>query len=273
MSEKRYLRAFYYGDSGVGKTYFVGTFQLDPRSGPMIYLHAEGQKVTLDLLPERPYIVELDKLSDMNFPYNWLLQGQPLGKGGPLCTEYLAEWGERHEVENPKFKTVAIDSVTYVQRLSQDKIVGNTSTLPGDIPKAAQRQHWGKIFAQLVNMTQLFKRLPMHLILTTICKRATIQEFGMATAYPFIWGQGGAEIPSLMEMSGMLVAPDELNIQQQKALESQGVKDAFNVMLIKRAAGRVTKWQGVRNPPPVMVGPTATKVLDVFYEGREESAP
>lgn len=263
------LKALIYGDSGVGKTWLLGTFQDDPRSSPVLHLNAQGQKITLRLREEQPCVVELEQLTDINAPFNWLLNGQLISStkdpAVQMMQEYLAGWGRAHDDPNPRFRTLTLDSVTYVQRLSANKIISNDAlVLPGNIPPAAKIQDWGRIFAQLSNMTLLFKGLPMHVIFTTICRRENIIGTDIATAYPFIWGQGAMEVPSLLDMVGHLITPAELNLQQRKALEPMGINSAYNVLLCGHRVGKVTKWQGVRDPPPLIIAPTATKLLDVL---------
>jgi len=291
------IKAMIYGDSGSGKTYFIGTATQCEETSPVLVLNARGQPVTFRLFDDPPLVVDIEEMGDFNAPYDWVLGGQPWERilrwlGGPVnsvsrkfaqdVVEYSYQRAGLDEQEGEgesdflirlrkappiKFKTIAVDSITWTQRISLNQIVGNVRVSPGDMPQATQIQHWGRTLAQLTNLADLYYHLPIHVILTALTRHNEIPAMGLTMFYPFVWGQSSLELPSLAEIVGRMVPIEGLNAAQAMALKRNLPKEmetAWNVLLTKGGRNFMAKWQGIRTNPSVVVNPTISKVIEVM---------
>lgn len=289
------LKLLVYGDSGSGKTHLIGTFQECPETSPVLVLNARGQPVTLRHFDPPPLVLDLESMKDFNVPYQWIKAGQPWEPVEKAATtDKVASWGGVDPTPflkaiwnyfdsvcgNPgteelmetgrsgtfKFKTAAVDSITQVQRIALDAIVGNVDALPGDDLKPTQIQHWGAALGQLTKLADLYYQLPINVILTALTRRDTIQAMGLTLFCPFIWGQSSLEVPSHAEIVGRLINIESMRQKQATAVRSehpQEFANAFNVLLTRGGRTYMAKWQGVLNPPDLVISPTAQKLIGI----------
>jgi hypothetical protein len=263
------IKMLVYGDSGTGKTHLIGTFMEAEESSPVLVLDAGGQPVSFRAFDPPPLVLQLEDTKDLNLPYKWIKAGQPWK---PVVDQkealpfFKAVYGYFGGEEN-KFKTIAIDSITHVQRLSLDHLTESTQTLPGDYGGRPQIQHWGSVLSQLTRIANLFYQLPVHVVITALTKKDNVESLGLMLFGPFIWGQGSNEVPSHAEIVARLVGLETLKAQQAQAVKAQFPQEfakAYNVLLTRGGRTFLAKWQGVVNPPDVIVAPTATKILAVL---------
>jgi hypothetical protein len=264
-----YLRLFVYGDTGSGKTMLAGSAMTCPKTCPVLVLNARGQPVSLRHFDPPPLVIEMETMKDFNAPYNWIKAGQPtvIAAAFPMAANaYL----QKHGFE--KFQTVVIDSVTHTQRVSMAGIVPSPRGLPGpgDLPTQAQIQHWGATLRQMVNLSDLYFKLPVHVIVTALAKWTALEGMGAPMFTPFLWGQGSQEVPSHAEVVGRLVNLESLSMSKTDVLQKtspEQYKGAYNILLLRGGRNFVAKWQGIISPPEYILGPTIQKMVDQLQEG------
>lgn len=265
------IRLLVYGDSGSGKTTLIGSAMECEETSPLLVLNAGGQPISLRNYKPRPLVLTIETMKDFNYIYKWLKDGQP----NPLdpskhkrpemtvITKYL-----KH-VNAEAFKSVAVDSITYIQRIALNELIGGAVTAPGDIPPQSQIQHWGRVLAQMTNLADLFyKKLPIHVIISALTRRDTIESMGLTLFAPFLWGQSSMEVPSHAEIVGRLMCTASISTKDQKAVAqaAQGVgkPTPYNILYLKGGRDYIAKWQGVDNPPAMMPSPTMGKLIQVL---------
>ncbi len=296
LSKARLLKALIYGDSGSGKTTLVGSAMKHPKMAPVLVLNARGQPISLATLDPPPLVVEIESFKDFNIPYQWLTEGQErglyfrketaspgsaaalqgkeqevvsTGKGGRsmtefaiLCADYLDRWGF------DKFNTVAVDSITHTQRKAIAQATGQGSVAPGTTPKPTEIQHWGSVLRMMANLTDLYFRLDVNVIMTALTRRDTLESMGLTLFCPFLWGQSSLEVPSHAEIVGRLVVAETLTAKQRQDLgmprDAKAKGSPYNVLLTRGGRNFIAKWQGVANPPESVPAPTAATLWEVL---------
>lgn len=270
LDKPPYLRMLIYGDSGSGKTRLMGTSTECEHTSPLLVLNARGQPISLRHVYPHPCILTIESMKDFNNIYQWLSLDQKRDVGVAkqpeikYCIQYLDDLGAE------KFKTLGLDSITHVQRISMDDIAGKADRI-GDTPRSTQIQHWGMVLSQLTRVADEFYKLPLNVIITALARHDHVETLGTTMYYPFLWGQSSLEVPSHAELVARLLPIASMQTrkvaQLEKAFENVFQdEDPFNVLLTRGGRNFVAKWQGPENPPSVVVAPTIQKVVDVMRE-------
>jgi len=264
------LKALIYGDPGAGKTYLIGTAMECPETRPVLVLDAKGQPITLRLFSPMPCVLPVD-LQVLSRVYEWLAAGQPLDKAPtPVLAKYLELYYAKYETESVerRFRTVAIDSLTYVQRLAQKAVLTGGGSIV-DPPTSMSYGEWGKILAIMTNIADAFYSLQMNVVMTALARRDELPTYGITMITPFMWGQSSVEVPSYAELVGYLVPVESPVVREVLGAKVEALKgtDTFNLLLTRGGRSHVAKWQGVRNPPHVIAAPTMAKLVTVLKGG------
>ncbi|GAF76247.1 unnamed protein product, partial [marine sediment metagenome] len=125
-----YIKALIYGASGSGKTTFGGS-AIAKDNSKVLFLSAE--KGLMSIKDKKPKYVEIKSMSDLIEAYTYL------------------------NIEDHKFETVVIDSITEISnilKLEIEKREGHTMQL----------QNWGEIKNKLIGVFRDFRDLPMNVI-------------------------------------------------------------------------------------------------------------
>jgi hypothetical protein len=284
--DNSYLYGLFYGDSGAGKTRLMGTAMLDPRTYPLLVLNARGQPSSLRFLDPRPLVLRIESMKDFNPIYDWILDDQPeptvfgdvdwgsedfiyvcekLPEPFKYIYPYLAE------IEERKFKCLGIDSITQVQRIADDQILGYDTYAADIIPPNSTYPTYNKLLGMMTKLTDHHFELPIHVIMTALSRHSEMPTLGITKYYPFLRGQSALEVPSYAELVGRLVPLASLAQQQMTKLSKDpelkkefAGRVPYNVLFTRGGRDFIAKWQGVENPPDMIVEPTITKILDIM---------
>lgn len=272
LDEVSHLKALIYGDSGSGKTTLMGTAQECEKTFPLMVMNARGQPISLRHLNPRPLVLDVENVKDFNMVYTWFKCGQDMEwfaqqkqykKFAPVLSEYL------EDVDADRFGSLGIDSITHVQRLALETIVGGTMPdNPADVPTQTQIQHWGRALSLMTNLADKFFALQVHVIMTALTRRDHIEAMGYSLFAPFLWGQSNLEVPSHAELVGRLMSTATIPIRDERGIEraaqSQGTDVPFNVLYLAGGRDFIAKWQGIPDPPKMMILPTVKKLIDLM---------
>jgi len=276
------IRLLVYGDSGSGKTTLIGSAMDCEETSPLLVLNAGGQPISLRNYKPRPLVLTIEAMKDFNYVYRWLKSGQPsaLDPSKHRRPEMTVIAKYLKHVEAKAFKSVAIDSATYVQRIAMRGVIGwsakepdttrdSADLLPGDIPPPTSQPQWGRVLAQMTNLADLYyKNIPIHVMITALTRRDTIESMGLTLFAPFLWGQSSMEVPSHAEIVGRLMCTASISSRDQKAVAqaAQGAGKAVphSILYLKGGRDFIAKWQGVDNPPAMMPSPTIGKIIQVL---------
>lgn len=248
------LKTLFYGQPGSTKTRTAATAALDPRLSPVLYLEQGGNPLSMRSYTRWPDIVHMEKLSDYNPIYDWLLNGQ---KDSSPIVDILKL--------KPPYKTLVIDSITEVQRYSFRTVIGSSSAKPGDIPASAERQHFNKVLSQMVNFANLFYQLPMHVILTSLESETKNEATGDIFYKPLLWGQSSGEVPGYAYLVARMVHRARIEGKMYRVIGDAIDQVTSSVALFQPAGTYMAKDQyGCMGG--FMPDPTIGKMLDLLEE-------
>jgi hypothetical protein len=257
------LRILFYGMPGSTKTRTSATACNDPRTSPVLYLEAGGNPISLRDYKHPPDIIHIDALEDFNPIYEWFLKGQPADAA-------LVRDMDLH----PPFKTLMIDQITDVQRMTMNKASGNmiTADMPGTIPNPMQIQHFNATLGHMIKFAKLFFGLPdMHVIITCQEREDKDETTGLISYKPLLWGQSAGEVGGYAYLVSRLVHRTRVGTDAKLKLAiGEMPDDAASVALFMPSGKYIAKDQyGMRGPDggllPFMVNPSIPKILDLVY--------
>lgn len=252
LGDTPYLRLLLYGKPGSTKTRTASTAALDERTAPALMLEAAGNPISIRDYPQKPDIIRIDQLKDLNAPYDWIRRGQP--EGHSLVKKFDL---------NPPYKTLIVDQLTDVQRMSFSEVSGNKELDPGSHPQRVQRQHFGAVLGQMVNFAKLYYSLPLHVIMTAL-EKTTVNEMTGAVSYsPLLWGQSDTEVPGYAYVVARLVHRTLVKARTLKMMED-ATSDTVSVAFFVPSGTFLAKDQygalGI-----AMADPTVPKMVDLIY--------
>lgn len=169
--ERKFLKALIYGPAGHGKTTFVATAQLDPRTSPMLFIDFEGGEQSLAGLD-----IDMVSIRDWN-DYDEVYRDLVSGK-----TEY---------------KSVALDSISETHIFSLLDILDKEGPNRKD-PNALQQQDYGKSTILMRRLLRAFRDLPMHVFFTCAAKDDVEPRVG-SVKKPALAGQMSEELSGMMD--------------------------------------------------------------------------
>lgn len=247
-----YLRLLVYGMPGSFKTRTVATAAADPRSAPSLMLDSSGNPVSIRNYEHKPDIIQMSTLKDFNDPYNWIADGQK--ESHPFCRE--------HQLK-PPYKSLIIDQITEVQRMSFNAQTGADKLGPGDFPSRIGRQEFGNTLQQMTFFARVYFSLPLHVILVAQERVERNEVTGEVSYSPLIWGQSNTEVASYAEAVGRMIHRAKLRPDQVQVMDEVEEKTE-SVMIFKPSPRYVAKDQyGALGA--YMVDPSIPKILDLIY--------
>lgn len=248
-----YVKMLLYGVPGSYKTRTASSAALDPRSGPVLQLNVGGNPASISDYPQKPDVFDIESLTDFNQVYDWLAKGQPEGH------LFVQNTGVK-----PGYKTVIVDTLTDVQRMSFNKVIG-VAAEPGTIPKNSELQHFNSVLGHMVNFNKLFSSLPMHVIVTAQERTDKDEQTGGTMQAPFIWGQSMVEVCGYYYIVGRMVHRANMGTGMLKVLEDATGGQKFTHVMLLQPSGKYVAKDQYGKLGPFIAAPTMTRILDLIY--------
>ncbi len=256
------LKILFYGIPGSTKTRTAASAALDPRTSPVLYLESGGNVISIRDYNPQPDVIHIDALEDFNPIYEWLTNGQPECK---FQKDFELRTG---------YKTLVIDQITDIQRMTMNKASGNmgTATSPGTIPQTMQIQHFNSTLAHMVKFATLFYGLKdMHVIITCQEREDKDEQTGLISYKPLLWGQSAGEVPGYAYLVSRLVHRARVNTDSKMKLAIGEQPESVTSVAFFMPSGKyVAKDQyGMHDedggPLNYMIDPSIPKLLDAIY--------
>jgi len=215
-----------YGDYGAGKTHFCGTAADHEETAPLLLLDIEGGAATLRHRPD----VEVVQVRSMN--------------------EMVTIHRELKEDNGNTYKTVAVDSLTELQRLDVSEIMRAVHLLDDDRdPDVPSPREWQKTLAHMRKICRAYKDLNVNVIFTALAVRKQ-DEDGAVSIKPSLQGKALDEIPAFFDVVAYLDTIIEKDKIERRLITAQHPK--------YRAKDRL----GVSGGSNVIVEPTVPKLWE-----------
>lgn len=264
-----YLKVLFYGQPGSTKTRTSATAVYVPPLEPVLMLESGGNPISLRDYDKIPDIVHIDKLDEFNQPYEWLSMSQP--PNHPFCREMQL---------NPPYRTVIVDSITEVQRMSFRTVIGTTKVGPGTVPATAEIQHFNKVLGQMVTFANLFYSLPLNVILTSLEREDKDETTGSIMYKPLLWGQSAGEVSGYAYLVARLVHRTRLDFKTETMINQaaklgiteEPMSDSTTSVALFMPSGKYVAKDQYGMGIPYMVSPTMGKILAAVEKAREKKA-
>ncbi len=249
-----FLKLLIYGAPGSGKTYTSATAAQCVDSAPALMLTASGNPQSVRFMNPRPHIIELEKLTDLNEPYDFLSTGQD--PRHPFAVDFKL---------TPPYKTIIVDGISEVQRFSVRTVTGGGEGFfePGNIPPKMERQHHGAVLGQMLNFANLYFSLDMHVIMTCLEWSRQEGQNGPINYLPLLWGQSVDQVPGYALMVGRVIKAKAIPAAWKALDERLADKDLINAMFVVEGERYYAKDQYNTNTL-FFLNPTIGDVLDAI---------
>jgi hypothetical protein len=221
------VKALFFGQPFSGKTFLLGTANLDERTAPILILDFEGGETTLDGTDADIWTIRSWK--DYNEAYDFLAKG-------------------KHE-----YKSVGVDSLSETHMFALLSILEKEASKRDDGDQI-QQNDYGRANVQIGRLVREFRDLPYHIFFTAWSKDEKDPKVGLVKV-PLLSGQLATTVPGMMEVVGYL------GLSQPK-----GEAPTRGLILSGDAKFRTkvrTKF-GVE-PPEYIEDPSISKLMDALH--------
>jgi hypothetical protein len=218
-----------------------------------------GNPMSVRDYPDKPTVLSLERLDELNAVYDWLYRGQPAKH--PLTDKFPHV--------RPGYKTLVIDTITDLQRTAFIKASNAGGKGPGDLQEKVGRDEFGSVLAQMVAMARMFTSLDINVIMNA--QEMEKESNGITNYRPFLWGQSASEVPSYFamvirlvhraRMTGVTIKEAKSDITALATTDSGG--PAVNVALLT-PTGRYYAKDTYGTGRDYMVGPTMAEIVDAI---------
>jgi len=172
-----YINMLVYGIPGSGKTVLAGSANAVAAMSPVLVVDVEGGTFSLRATYPDVDVVRILKWADLQKVYNELYRG------------------------DSGYKTIVLDSLTEIQRLSMVTIMSDVVKEDNSRdPEVPSVREWGKNGEQLRRMVRAFRDLPMNVIFTALDLEDKDQKTGKVKHRPSLSGKMSQEVPGYMDI-------------------------------------------------------------------------
>lgn len=170
-----YINMLVYGHPGAGKTVFAGSASQVPEMAPVLLIDVEGGSFSLRERHPDVDVVRVMRFQEMQEVYDQLLKGS-------------------------EYKTVILDSLTEIQRLSMGAIMRQVvAKEPDRDPEVPSIREWGKNGEQTRGMVRAFRDLPLNVVFTALAIEEKDQKTGKLKTRPSLSGKLSMEVAGYMD--------------------------------------------------------------------------
>jgi len=181
VEREPYINMLVYGDPGAGKTVLAGSSDAVPDMAPVLVVDVEGGSFSLRNFYPGVHVVRVKKWTE-------------------LFDIYMALYKEQDE---PKYKTIVLDSLTELQKLSMKTIMDQVvEKEPDRDPEVPSIREWGKNGEQTRRFVRAFRDLPRNVIFTCLAVSEKDQRSGKITYRPSLSGKLSLEVSGYMDIVG-----------------------------------------------------------------------
>lgn len=199
---KRFLKGLIIAPPGHGKTYMLGTAQLDERTAPMLFLDFEGGEETLagleiDVLPIRSWDDYSEVFEYLSSGDHWMIPGSSLAEG-------------------ERYRSLGIDSIseTHIWALLARVSAKGASR---NEPDLIEQGDYGVVSTQMRRLLREFRDLPMHVFYSATTKE--VEERGVGKVkVPALSGQMAEEVAGMMSVVGYLAKAQDDDGEEERIL-------------------------------------------------------
>lgn len=252
------IDAAFYGEGGVGKTTLLGQFHSDDRTGPTLWVNAQGNPQILEVQGIPLYGFTLEHYKDVLEAIDFMASGQSAKH--PLRSKM--EWpADLH------FKSITVDTASYLQQRLMDyiwELSGDSGLKQQGLVQIEAMKHGAKIVGTYLDLTRKLLALPVH----------TFFAYQYFEKVNFVSGAGGevvgANVQAQVQLYGSsrVIVPTWHNVmgllQREAGIDRLTKKPVTNTTVTWRGPDKTGKMQLTMGLPEKMVNPTAKEILDAI---------
>ena len=246
-----HLKILVYADPGVGKTYFLGTADDDPRLTPALLVDTEGGTLTIrgkkniDVVRVRSYEDITKLIKHLRMP-------------------------DHSKCSHRQWKCIMIDSLTELQKqIMQEILRMEYVKKPSRDPDIPEMRDWGKNAERVRKVVRAFRDLQgYHIIFTLLQREIKDENTGITVVKPGLPGQLADDIAGFIDVVGFLqiVRKEETKKEGDKTVKKVIVSRQMVVQPVTRAIAK--DRSNVLGD--IIENPTLPKMLDAIMEATNE---
>jgi len=223
-TDDRWTKGLVYGDPGVGKTVFLASISEVKEMKEVLFANLEGGVTPLRKFYPDVDVVPTETVDEFNELYEFLAKHtklrKELEKGNKKKDEIKKKLLKLEERIKPKtkigsdptiYKSIAIDSLTEIQKLIMANIMGrNPGNLTFDPDIELPRvKEWGQNSETVRLLVRTFRNLDMHVWFSAHKQREKDDSSGEVEILPSLPGKLPREIMGMLEVVGYMYTPDK----------------------------------------------------------------
>lgn len=230
-----FVNLILYAESGTGKTVLAGSADAVEGMSPVLIADVEGGTFSLRSFYPNVRSVRITKWEHIVELYNELRRG-----------------------DHP-FKTVVIDSLTELQKVSMNTIMNDTVAKdPERDPEVPSVREWGKNGEQIRRVVRAFRDLPMNTIFTALVSDDRDPKTGKVTYRPSLPGKLAKEVPGYVDLCLFMY-------RKELPDPNEDGKTINSRLLLSSATEQYVCKDRSNNLPPVLQEPTMADIWAAIH--------